>query len=80
MTNEAFSRVKIDAQLRDQGWDIANTNTVRFEARCRDVPALRVQQHQAIAKAEAAFQAPLAWGFSATGQAAMWRAQEEATA
>ncbi|MBN8505824.1 MAG: DEAD/DEAH box helicase family protein [Burkholderiales bacterium] len=31
MTNEAFSRVKIDAQLRDQGWDITNTNAVRFE-------------------------------------------------
>ena len=21
-TNEAFSRVKIDAQLKDQGWDV----------------------------------------------------------
>ena len=31
MTNEAFSRVKIDAQLRDQGWEITNTNAVRFE-------------------------------------------------
>lgn len=31
MTNEAFSRVKIDAQLRDQGWDIENPNAVRFE-------------------------------------------------
>lgn len=31
MTNEAFSRVKIDAQLRDQGWEITNTNVVRFE-------------------------------------------------
>lgn len=30
-TNEAFSRVKIDAQLRDQGWDVLNTNAVRFE-------------------------------------------------
>lgn len=30
-TNEAFSRVKIDAQLRDQGWDVLNTNSVRFE-------------------------------------------------
>ena len=31
MTNEAFSRVKIDAQLRDQGWEITNTSAVRFE-------------------------------------------------
>ena len=31
MTNEAFSRVKIDAQLRDQAWEITNTNAVRFE-------------------------------------------------
>lgn len=25
-TNEAFSRVEIDAQLKDQGWDVLNTN------------------------------------------------------
>ncbi len=31
MTNEAFSRVKIDAQLKDQGWEIQNSNAVRFE-------------------------------------------------
>jgi type I site-specific restriction endonuclease len=31
MTNEAFSRIKIDAQLRDQGWEITNTNAVRVE-------------------------------------------------
>ena len=30
-TNEAFSRVKIDAQIRDQGWDVENPNAVRFE-------------------------------------------------
>jgi len=30
-TNEAFSRVKIDAQLRDQGWEVENPNSVRFE-------------------------------------------------
>lgn len=30
-TNEAFSRVKIDAQLRDRGWDVLDTNAVRFE-------------------------------------------------
>ena len=30
-TNEAFSRVKIDAQLRDHGWDVENPNAVRFE-------------------------------------------------
>ena len=30
-TNEAFSRVKIDAQLKDQGWDVVNPNAVRFE-------------------------------------------------
>ena len=30
-TNEAFSRVKIDARLKDQGWDVLNPNAVRFE-------------------------------------------------
>jgi type I restriction enzyme R subunit len=30
-TNEAFSRVKIDAQLKDQGWEVLNPNAVRFE-------------------------------------------------
>ena len=30
-TNEAFSRVKIDAQLKDQRWEVLNTNAVRFE-------------------------------------------------
>ena len=31
MTNEAFSRVKIDAQLKDEGWEIQNPNEVRYE-------------------------------------------------
>jgi type I restriction enzyme, R subunit len=31
MTNEAFSRVKIDAQLKDEGWETQNPNAVRFE-------------------------------------------------
>jgi type I restriction enzyme R subunit len=31
MTNEAFSRVKIDAQLKDEGWDTHNPNAVRYE-------------------------------------------------
>lgn len=30
-TNEAFSRVKIDAQLRDQDWDVENPNAIRYE-------------------------------------------------
>lgn len=30
-TNEAFSRVKIDAQLKDQGWEVLDINSVRFE-------------------------------------------------
>jgi hypothetical protein len=30
-TNEAFSRVKIDAQLKDRGWNVLNPNAVRFE-------------------------------------------------
>jgi len=30
-TNEAFSRVRIDTQLKDQGWDVLDTNAVRFE-------------------------------------------------
>ncbi len=36
MTNEAFSRVKIDAQLKDQGWETQNPNAVRFEYMLRD--------------------------------------------
>jgi hypothetical protein len=31
-TNEAFSRVRIDAQLKDQGWEVLNPNAVRFES------------------------------------------------
>ena len=31
MTNEAFSRVKIDAQLKDEGWETQDPNAVRFE-------------------------------------------------
>lgn len=53
---------------------------VRFEARCRDVLALRGQQDQAAAKAEAAFQALLARAFSAPSQAVVGHAQEESTA
>jgi hypothetical protein len=31
MTNEAFSRVKIDAQLKDQGWAVEpNPNVLRL--------------------------------------------------
>ncbi len=30
-SNEAFSRVIIDAQLKDQGWNINDQNSVRFE-------------------------------------------------
>jgi len=29
--NEAFSRVVIDSQLQEQGWDIKDTNAVRYE-------------------------------------------------
>ena len=29
--NEAFSRVVIDAQLADQGWDVQDSNSVRYE-------------------------------------------------
>jgi type I restriction enzyme R subunit len=29
--NEAFSRVKIDAQLQDVGWAISDGKSVRFE-------------------------------------------------
>ena len=29
--NEAFARVKIDALLAAQGWNVQDTNTVRFE-------------------------------------------------
>ena len=30
MTNDAFARVEIDALLVAQGWDVLNTNAVRF--------------------------------------------------
>lgn len=30
-TNEAYARVQIDAQLKDQGWDTKNPNAVRYE-------------------------------------------------
>ncbi len=30
-TNEAFSRVAIDAQVRDQGWEVENPNAGRYE-------------------------------------------------
>lgn len=53
---------------------------VRFEARCRDVLALRARQDQATARAEAAFQALLGRAFSAASQVAAGSAQEEATA
>lgn len=35
-TNEAFSRVKIDAQLKDQCWDVLDTRAVRFEVPLSD--------------------------------------------
>jgi type I restriction enzyme R subunit len=36
VTTEAFSRVKIDALLKDQGWSVGNANAVRFEYSCAD--------------------------------------------
>lgn len=36
MTNEAFSRVVIDAQLADQGWNTQDTNSVRYEVVLED--------------------------------------------
>ena len=36
MTNEAFARVKIDALLATQGWDVLDTNAVRFEVQLPD--------------------------------------------
>ncbi len=35
-SNEAFSRVLIDAQLAAQGWDIKDQNAVRYEVNCAD--------------------------------------------
>ena len=35
-TNEAFSRVRIDAQLRAQGWDVLDPRAVRFEVSLPD--------------------------------------------
>jgi len=34
--NEAFSRVLIDIQLADQGWNTQNTNSVRYEVALED--------------------------------------------
>jgi type I restriction enzyme R subunit len=31
MMNKAFSRVQIDAQLKDEGWETQNPIAVRFE-------------------------------------------------
>ena len=36
MTNEAFARVKIDALLAAQSWDVLDTNAVRFEVQLPD--------------------------------------------
>jgi len=36
MSNEAFARVKIDALLAAQGWDVLDTNAVRFEVQLPD--------------------------------------------
>jgi type I restriction enzyme R subunit len=36
MTNEAFARVKIDALLAAQGWDVLDTTAVRFEVQLPD--------------------------------------------
>jgi type I restriction enzyme, R subunit len=35
-TNEAFSRVAIDAQLADQGWRTQDANSVRYEVMLGD--------------------------------------------
>jgi type I restriction enzyme R subunit len=35
-SNEAFSRVIIDALLADQGWNTQDTNSVRYEVLCED--------------------------------------------
>lgn len=34
--NEAFSRVRIDAQLKDAGWELSDGRSVRFEQRLSD--------------------------------------------
>ena len=62
--NEAFSRVGMDAQLKDRGWDVLYTNGVRFEERCRSVLGVVVQQSEALKKAEAVFQSLLARTFN----------------
>jgi type I restriction enzyme R subunit len=36
MSNEAFARVKIDSLLAAQGWDVLDTNAVRFEVQLPD--------------------------------------------
>jgi|GEM_PF-2233583 len=42
-TNEAFSRVKIDAQFKDQGWDVLNPNDRLGIARKRTKALFRLK-------------------------------------
>jgi type I restriction enzyme R subunit len=37
-TNEAFARIRIDAQLKEQGWDLTDRNAVRCEVTMPDGP------------------------------------------
>ena len=59
-TNEAFSCVKIDAQLEDLSWDVLDTNAVRFEERCRSVLSIVAQQSESLKNEEPVLQSLLA--------------------
>lgn len=62
--NEAFSRVKIGAQLKDQAWYVSDTNAVRFEERRLSVLGIVAQQPEALRKEEAVVQSLLARTFN----------------
>jgi type I restriction enzyme R subunit len=40
-TTEAFSRVHIDAQIKDEGWDVQNPTAVRYEYLVQDGTSIR---------------------------------------
>jgi|EndMetStandDraft_4_1072995.scaffolds.fasta_scaffold29851_4 hypothetical protein len=61
--SEASFRVRIDAQLEDQGWDVLDANAVRFDER-RSVLGIVALRSEALRKEEAVVQPLLAGTFN----------------
>lgn len=59
-SNDASSHVRGDAQLKDQSWDVLDTNAARFEEHCRLVLGIVAQQSEALGKEGAVVQSLLA--------------------